>query len=76
VTVEISDHSAGSDLIRLISALPYAARSRLIALLYAVDDAVEVRSELQTSPDRYRFVLEVMIQGDAPLGNVAGERDC
>lgn len=73
--MEKSDLSADSDLIRLISALPYAARSRLIALLYALDDAVEVHSELQTTPDRYRFVLDVMLRSDAQRGNVVGERD-
>lgn len=73
--MERSDGSAYGDLIRLISALPDAARSRLIALLYALDDAIEVRSELQTTPDRYRFTMDVMLRSDAPIGDVPGERD-
>lgn len=54
------------DLLRRIMALPQASRARLVALLYAVDDAIDVRSELHISAAQYRFVIEVTFGENRP----------
>lgn len=62
--IEICD--THRDLLRRIMALPHASRARLVALLYAVDDAVDIRSELHISAAQYRFVIEVIFGQDQP----------
>jgi hypothetical protein len=50
-----------SDLLRLISMLPATTRSRLIALLYAMDDAKHVNSKLSADTSKYTLIIEMII---------------
>lgn len=66
--MEIDISATHKDLLRRIMALPHSSRARLVALLYAVDDAIDIRSELHISPVHYRFVIEVVFDQDQSSG--------
>ncbi len=48
-----------SDILRLISMIPPPERSRLIAMLYAMDDAKYVKTEIYA--DEFRYILKFKI---------------
>lgn len=73
IPADMDIHATGEDLLRRMMTLPHASRVKLAALLYAVEDAVEIHSHLRTSASEYHFVIKVVLARHEQAASLAEE---